>query len=97
MSKNFALFNEKDELVRFTELIRENNILIAFWASYCAPCKKELPQLVEIEKRYSRSHNIKLVLINVDGDGKEKGLPVLKAHNVSSLCLFDIYQYFESV
>ena len=91
-SYKFALLDGRDRLVTFSELIRESNIIVAFWASYCAPCKKEIPQLVRLEKKYSKSGNLKLVLIDVEKEGKSKGLPALDELGVSTLCLFDIYQ-----
>ena len=89
----FALLNGKGDLVKLSGLIQKNNIIIAFWASYCAPCKREIPQLVDLENKYGKTKNLKLVLINIDKEGKEKGVPFLKDINLSSgECLFDIYQ-----
>ena len=89
----FALLNGKGDLVKLSGLIQKNNIIIAFWASYCAPCKREIPQLVDLENKYGKAKNLKLVLINIDKEGKEKGVPFLKDINLSSdECLFDIYQ-----
>ena len=88
----FTLFNEKDNLVKLSTLLEKTNIIVSFWASYCVPCKREIPQLVEIEKKYGKEKNFKLVLINIDKEGKEKGLPFLKDINISNECLFDIYQ-----
>lgn len=88
----FALLNGKGDLVKLSGLIQKNNIIIAFWASYCAPCKREIPQLVDLENKYGKVKNLKLVLINIDQEGKEKGIPFLKDINVSSECLYDIYQ-----
>jgi len=88
----FTLFNEKDNLVKLSTLLEKSNIIVAFWASYCVPCKREIPQLAEIEKKYGKPKNLKLVLINIDKEGKVKGLPFLKDINISNECLFDIYQ-----
>ena len=88
----FAIFDLQDKLVTMTNLTKENNLVISFWASYCVPCKRELPQLVELEKKYAETKKIKLVLINIDKEGKVKAQPVLDSLGVKSLCLADMYQ-----
>ena len=88
----FALLNLKGEIVTFSKLIKENNIIVAFWASYCLPCRREVPQLIDLEKKYGKSKNIKLVLVNTDKEGKNKAVSSLKEMNVINECLLDIYQ-----
>lgn len=87
-----ALYNLDGKLVTLSNLIRENNIIITFWASYCRPCRNEIPQLISLEKKYAEKKNIKLILINIDKIGKAKVESSLDEIGVSSECLLDPYQ-----
>jgi thiol-disulfide isomerase/thioredoxin len=40
-------------------------VLVSFFASWCAPCKKELPLLVDLDTRY-RSLGLRVVGISID-------------------------------
>lgn len=41
-------------------------VLVNFWASWCAPCVAEMPQLLKLASKYQR--RLRLILINVDSD-----------------------------
>lgn len=43
-------------------------LLINFWASYCMPCRREMPALVRLQKRYSK----KLTILTVAADGENR-------------------------
>ena len=59
------------ELVSFEDDIKKNSFtLINFWASWCAPCKIEHPQLMEL----SKENNIKILGVNF----KDKKINALK-------------------
>jgi len=88
---NFALFNLKGKLRTLTSL-QKNHLVLSFWASYCKSCKREMSHLVELEKKYKRIKDIKLILINIDRDGKEKAQPILNQLGIRNECLLDIYQ-----
>ncbi len=49
----FALFDLKGNLVTLSTLIKEKPVVLSFFASYCYPCKREVPALVELGKKYS--------------------------------------------
>jgi thiol-disulfide isomerase/thioredoxin len=58
-------------------------LLVDFWATWCAPCRAEMPQLVALESRY-RSRGLKLIAISADEPEQEVGaLEFLRKHNVA--------------
>lgn len=92
IAPSFALCNLEGQYVILKDLLKENNVILAFWASYCNPCKVELPQLVSLEKKYSTLKDLKLVLVNIDSEGKSKAIQVLNELSIKSICLLDPYQ-----
>lgn len=45
--------------------LRGRYIYIDVWATWCAPCKKEIPFLMEVEKKY-KGKNIQFISLSVD-------------------------------
>jgi len=45
-------------------------VLINFWATWCVPCRKEMPLLESIYKQYSK-RGFTLVAVDVESDSKE--------------------------
>uniref|UniRef100_UPI0040486E61 thioredoxin-like domain-containing protein n=1 Tax=Flavobacterium sp. TaxID=239 RepID=UPI0040486E61 len=62
----FELPNENNVLIN-TESYRGNILIIDFWASWCAPCRKKIPQLAKLYKKY-KSQNVKILSISLDVD-----------------------------
>jgi peroxiredoxin len=90
----FALPNNNGTMV-FKSSLR-GNLLISFFASYCRPCAKELPQLIELEKKYGERKRLSMVLISADvndadGDAKEKAGRFLRKAGIEREYLLDIY------
>jgi len=40
-------------------------VVVDFWASWCKPCKKELPELSRLQKKYAK-HGLAILAISVD-------------------------------
>jgi thiol-disulfide isomerase/thioredoxin len=58
-------------------------ILVDFWATWCAPCLEELPQLVRLEAKY-RAHGLRLIPISCDEpEDESKALSFLRKAGVS--------------
>lgn len=62
----FSLGSAQSEKIKdIRKVIPESPVLINFWATWCGPCRYELPRLVQIESEY-RDRNLKVVLISLD-------------------------------
>ena len=59
--------------------------LVNFWATWCAPCIKELPAIQGIEKKYS-DKKLKVLLVSLDFPGQLESrlIPFLKENNITS-------------
>ena len=66
--------------VRLSEL-KGNVILLNVWATWCGPCKKELPIVQRMYDAFS-DRNFVVVAVNVDADRKRVS-PFLKQFNIS--------------
>ena len=49
-----ALNSPKGKTMKLSEL-RGNLVLIDFWASWCGPCRKENPNVVEVYNKYNKT------------------------------------------
>ena len=62
-----------------------NIMIINFWASWCLPCKREMPSLAKLAQKYS---DIKVYAINMEKPNKLRAGDFFKSLGITSL---DIY------
>jgi thiol-disulfide isomerase/thioredoxin len=79
-----AELNLKDsqgQKVRLRDL-RGKIVVLNFWATWCGPCKAELPLLVEAEQNYS-SRGVIFIAASLDDDQTKAQIPAfVAAHKV---------------
>lgn len=57
-------------------------LVLDFWATYCPPCREEIPQLIELQRRYS-SQGLSIVGLNVGGpDDRPKVPEFVRAYRI---------------
>jgi len=83
---DFALKSDSGRNIRLSEL-RGQVVLINFWATWCPPCRQELPQLNDIYTRH-RSTGFMLLAVNVD-DKRADAEAMIKRLGLRFPTLFD--------
>ena len=74
---------EAKELLETWE--NEKLVLINFWATWCAPCEKEIPDLVKIQRTLG-DKGLKVALINLESpESAEETLDFLKKYDANDL------------
>ena len=52
-SQKFTLNNLTNEPVSLATLLKQNKaVLINFWATWCPPCREEIPGLINLQKKF---------------------------------------------
>jgi peroxiredoxin len=83
---DFALKSSSGENLRLSEY-RGDVVMINFWATWCGPCRQEMPLLDELYSRYQRV-GFNLLGVNIDDDSG-RAMDMIKELGVSFPVLFD--------
>jgi thiol-disulfide isomerase/thioredoxin len=67
---NVIFLDQKDQKININEF-RGNLIILIFWATWCKPCKKEMPSLDNLQVNPNLD-NLKIFAINVGNENFEK-------------------------
>ncbi len=85
-ANDFTLISRGGENIRLNELAGKV-VLVNFWASWCAPCRKEMPKLEQLHQKY-KDLGVTILAINID-ENPELSKKVLKDIPVSFPILYD--------
>ena len=96
--KNLIINKELKEYTNLTFLDDQNNklnlsnykgniLLLNFWATWCAPCKEEMPSL-DLLKSNKDLNNLKIFPINVGQDNIKKAKNFFDDLNIKNLDLY---------
>lgn len=88
---NFSFKSNTLNNYSLSQFSNNKYILLCFWASWCAPCKKNIPLLKDISKRYSEK-GLQIISISIDDD-KKKWLTALKNFEMPGIQTCDIKEF----
>jgi peroxiredoxin len=86
VAPDFALKSSTGENLRLSEY-RGDVVMINFWATWCGPCRQEMPLLDELYTRYERV-GFSLLGVNIDDDSR-RAMQMIEELGVSFPVLFD--------
>jgi thiol-disulfide isomerase/thioredoxin len=88
--RNFKLKDLQNTTKSFTDLKGSKLTVIDFWATWCKPCVKAIPELNKIYDTY-KDKNVKFIGINCDGPRSvSKVAPLSKSLQIKYPVLLDI-------
>ena len=83
---SLTFLDAKNKQVNIEEY-QGNLILLNFWATWCAPCKEEMPSLDTLQN-HKKLNNLKIFPINVGKDNLEKSSIFFKNLNIKNLKIY---------
>jgi len=83
---NVFFLDKNDKKINIKEF-NGNLLLLNFWATWCAPCKEEMPSLDRLQVNQNLS-NLKIFAINISQESKKKVDSFFKDLNIEN---FDPY------
>ena len=63
---------DEDGYGKLLERHRGRVVLVDFWATWCEPCRTEMPVLAELEKKW-RARGLVLITVSADEPEQEAG------------------------
>ena len=83
---SLTFLNAKNQKINLNSY-KGNLIILNFWATWCAPCKEEMPSLDALLNNY-RLNNLKIFPINVGKDNLEKSESFFKNLDIKNLEIY---------
>ena len=87
IDKNIILNPLMGKKIKLENYLSNGPVLINFWATWCAPCIKEMPYLDQFEKKY-KDKGFSVLAISVDN---QKSLSQVRSFIKTKKFTFDIF------
>ncbi|WP_338762721.1 TlpA family protein disulfide reductase [Bernardetia sp. ABR2-2B] len=72
---------DKNQLIELTQKDDDSLFIINFWATWCAPCVRELPYFNTANKKYTDKISMKLISMDFDDQLEKRVIPFFERKN----------------
>lgn len=62
---DFALLSGEGKPVRLSRVLREKAVFLNFWATWCPPCREEMPSMERVYRDY-RARGLEILAVSID-------------------------------
>ncbi len=88
LNTEIEIFDINKKKLKVGEIfINNKKYFVNFWATWCQPCKKELPDLIKIKNKFLDS-DLEILIISIDKKNINEQVNFLKKLKVDSLTSF---------
>lgn len=77
----FSLSTSDGKTLKLSDL-KGKVVILDFWATWCPPCRKGIPDLIDLKKRYG-AKGVEIVGISVDQETKPDVVPFIKDYGIN--------------
>lgn len=94
---DFTLLDTNGNKVKLSDY-KGKVVILDFWATWCPPCRKGIPDLVELKKTYK--DNIVIIGISMDTDSKNDVVPFMKEYGINYKIVYgdnDVVQKYGNI
>ena len=88
LAPDFALKTLEGKTIRLSELRGKKVVLINFWATWCPPCRLEMPTMQKIYSDY-KGKGFEVLAINIEPDAREEIQDFIKELRLTFPVLLD--------
>ncbi len=94
---NFTLTDTKGNRVTLSDF-RGKVVILDFWATWCPPCRKGIPDLISLKNTYK--DNLVIIGISLDTDSKSDVVPFMKQYGINYKIVYgdnDVVQKYGNI
>jgi cytochrome c biogenesis protein CcmG/thiol:disulfide interchange protein DsbE len=77
---DFTLTSTSDKTIKLSDY-KGKIIIVDFWATWCPPCRRGIPDLIEIQKQYGK--DVVVIGISMDTDSKSDVVPFVQQMGIN--------------
>jgi thiol-disulfide isomerase/thioredoxin len=80
LAPNFDLISTDGKNIKLSDF-KGKVVIVDFWATWCPPCRKGIPDLIELQKEFK--NNLVVIGISLDQDTKSDVVPFIKKYGIN--------------